>query len=151
MQQPNTVKHTALLWVLAVAAGMVETALAVTDIVRESGLDAGVWMNLGVRSVIYIGALVLVANFAAGRRWARASLVVLLSVIGLAAMVVPAAMELADGASFTTAVGGDGEFATAFVAVRLAHIAAVIAATALMFTAPANRYFAKRSPELAAA
>jgi hypothetical protein len=151
MQKPTNVKHAALVWIIAVAAGVVETALAVTDIARESGLDAGVWMNIGMRSVIYIGALVLIANFAKGRRWARASLVVLLSVIGLAAMVVPAAMELANGESFMTAVGGDGEFATAFVIVRLAHIAAVLAATALMFFTPANRYFAKRAPRLAAA
>ncbi|MCD0442577.1 hypothetical protein LO763_02925 [Glycomyces sp. A-F 0318] len=151
MQQPTHVKYTALLWIVAVAAGVVETALAVTDIARESGLDAGVWMNLGMRSVVYVGALILIANFAKGRRWARVSLVVLLSVIGLAAMVVPAAMELANGEPFMSAVGGDGSFATAFVVVRLAHIAAVLAATALMFSAPANRYFAERAPRPVAA
>jgi hypothetical protein len=151
MKKPEPVKYSVLLWVAAVAAGVVETALAVADIARESGLDAGVWMNLGMRSVVYLGALVLIVHFSRGRRWARAGLAVLLSVIGMAAMVVPAAMELANGESFTASVGGDGEFAAAFLVVRLAHIAAVILATGLMFSGPANRYFAKREPQPAAA
>lgn len=149
MEKPETVKHAALLWTTAIAAGMIETVLAVSAIARDSGLDAGVWTNVGVRSVIYIGSLVLVANFAGGRRWARGSLTVLLSVIGLAAMVVPAAMQLRDGASLVAAVGGDGDFAIAFFVVRLVHIAAVLLATGLMFSPSANRFF--RRPELVAA
>ncbi|MEU6859658.1 hypothetical protein AB0B28_12395 [Glycomyces sp. NPDC046736] len=145
MKTPETVKHAALLWVLAVVAGMFETLLAVTEIASESGLDTGTWINLGVRSVIYIGALVLVALFAGGRRWARAALAVLLSVIGLAAMVVPSAMGIYDGESLIEAVGGDGRFAMAFFVTRLAHIAAVLLATALMFSRPANRHFARQA------
>jgi hypothetical protein len=145
MEQPETVKHAALLWATAVLAGIIETVLAVSEIARDSGLDAGVWMNVGVRSFIYIGAFVLVVHLVRGRRWARASLGVLLSVVGLAAMVVPAATQMADGASLIPAVGGDGDFAIAFFVVRLAHIAAVILATALMFSPSANRYF--RKPE----
>ncbi|WP_026930922.1 hypothetical protein [Glycomyces tenuis] len=140
-----------LLWATAVTAGVIETVLAVADIARESGLDTGVWMNIGLRSLVYVGALVLIVNFSRGRRWARMSLVALLSVIGMAAMAVPAAMELATGESFLTAVGGDGEFTMAFAIVRLTHIATVALATALMFSASANRYFAKRGDRLAAA
>jgi hypothetical protein len=145
MEQPESVKHAALLWTTAVLAGIIETVLAVSEIARESSLDAGVWMNVGVRSAVFIGAFVLVAHLVRGRRWARASLAVLLSVIGLASMVVPSAMQMVDGASLIPAVGGDGDFAIAFFVVRVAHIAAVVLATALMFSPSANRYF--RKPE----
>ena len=149
MEKPETVKHAALLWTTAVAAGIVETVLAVSEIAMASGIDGGVWMNVGLRSVVYIGALVLVAFFTRGKRWARVSLAVLLSVIGLASMVVPAAAQIGDGDSFLVAFGGDGEFAIAFMVVRLLHIAAVATATIVMFSPSANRYFSK--PELVTA
>lgn len=146
MEQPETVKNATLLWATAIVAGMVETVLAVSEIARESGLDAGVWMNVGVRSIIYIGAFVLVGFFARGHRWARIGLALLLSVVGLGAMVVPSAMQLADGESLIAAVGGDGEFAIAFFVTRLAHITAVLLATGLMFSPGANAYFRKPQP-----
>ncbi|MEV3935030.1 hypothetical protein AB0K52_03470 [Glycomyces sp. NPDC049804] len=145
MEQPETVKHAALLWATAIVAGIVETVLAVSEIAREAGIDAGVWMNIGVRSVVYIGAFVLVGFFARGRRWARIGLALLLSVVGLAAMVVPSAMQLADGESLIAAVGGDGDAAIAFFVVRLLHITAVLLATGLMFSASANAHF--RAPQ----
>ncbi|HEX2143398.1 MAG TPA: hypothetical protein VHG10_02705 [Glycomyces sp.] len=146
MEKPETVTHAALLWTTAVLAGVIETVLAVSEFARDSELDAGVWMNVGVRSVIYIGAFVLIAFYARGRRWARASLAVLLSVIGLGAMVVPAVSQLADGVAFVPAVGEDGDFAIAFFVVRLLHIAAVLLATGLMFSRSANAYFRKPQP-----
>lgn len=100
-----------------------------------------------MRSFVYIGALVLVAFFLRGRRWARLSLAVLLSAIGLASMAVPAAMELSDGAALIPAFGGDGDFAIAFFVVRVGHITAVLLATALMFSGSANRYFRKPAPQ----
>lgn len=145
MEQPETVKHAALMWATAITAGMVETVLAVSEIARDSGLDAGVWMNVGVRSLVYLGAFVLVGFFARGRNWARISLTLLLSVVGLGAMVVPSAMHLADGDSLIAAVGGDGEYALAFFVVRLLHIAAVLLATGLMFSPPANAHFRGRA------
>ncbi|MFG3339121.1 hypothetical protein [Glycomyces sp. NPDC048151] len=146
MDTPETVKNAVLLWATAIVAGIVETVLAVSEIARESGIDAGVWMNIGVRSVVYVGAFVLVGFFARGRRWARVGLAVLLSVVGLAAMVVPSAMQLADGESLIAAVGGNGDAAVAFFVVRLLHITAVLLATGLMFSSGANAYFRKPQP-----
>jgi hypothetical protein len=146
MEQPETVKNATLLWATAITAGIVETVLAVSEIARDSTLDSGVWMNIGVRSAVFLGAFVLVGFFARGRRWARVSLALLLSVVGLAAMVVPSAMQLADGDTLIGAVGGDGDFAIAFFVVRLLHIAAVLLATGLMFSPGANTYFRKPEP-----
>ncbi len=67
----------------------------------------------------------------------------LLSVVGLAAMVVPSAMQIYDGDSLIAGVGGDGDFAIAFFVVRALHITAVLLATGLMFSRPANAYFRK--------
>jgi len=147
MEQPETVKNAALLWATAVAAGVIETVLAVSAIAKDTGLDAGVWMNVGLRSVVYIGAAVLIVNLTRGRRWARVGLAVLLSVFGLASMVVPAAAELREGETLIAAFGGEGDFAIAFFVVRALHITAVLIATGLMFAPSANRYFAKRQPK----
>ena len=146
MEKPESVKHAVLLWTTAVAAGVIETALAVSEVAKDSGIDSGVWTNVAIRSSIYIGALVLVGCFAAGRRWARIALAALLSVIGLVSLVVEPVRLLADGASFIAAFGGDGEFAIAFFVVRMLHIAAVLLATALMFSRSANAYFRKPQP-----
>jgi hypothetical protein len=146
MEQPETVKNATLLWITAITAGILETVLAVSEIALESGIDSGVWTNLGVRSAIYIGAFVLVALFARGHRWPRVALAVLLSIIGLGAMVVPSAMQIADGESLIEAVGGDGRFALVFFVVRMLHVAAVLLATALMFSRSANAYFRKPEP-----
>ena len=145
MDKPGTVKWAALLWAAAVGAGVIETALAVSEIATEGGLDAGVWINVVLRSIVYTGAALLILAFSQGRRWARTGLAVLLSVIGLAAMVVPSAMLLADGETFADAFGSGGSLGTAFLVVRMAHIAAVLGATALMFAPSANAHF-KRVP-----
>ncbi|WP_026922847.1 hypothetical protein [Glycomyces arizonensis] len=147
MNESATVKWSALLWAVAVAAGVTETSLAVTEIAIDGALEAGVWANIGLRALVYTGAALLILAFSQGRRWARTSLVILLSVIGLASMVVSAAAAMAGGESFTQAFGSDGDLSGAFLAVRLTHIAAVLAATALMFTPSANRHFRKREPE----
>ncbi|SDE51196.1 hypothetical protein [Glycomyces harbinensis] len=150
MEKPETIKHAALLWVVAILAGVIETVLAVSAVAKESGIDGDVWMNVGMRSAIYIGAFVLVAFFASGRRWARWSLALLLSVIGLVSLVIEPIRFLAEGESFIAAFGGDSEFAIAFFVTRMTHIAAVLLATVLMFAPSANRYFGKRAEPIAA-
>lgn len=146
MNTPHTVRWSARLWSLAVAAGVAETGLAVTELAAAGGLTGGVWINLAVRALVYIGAAALVIAFAKGRRWARATLVGLLSVLGMAAMVVPSVLLMVGGAGFVESFGSDGELAAAFLSVRMAHIAAVVAATVLMFTATANHYFRAQRP-----
>lgn len=148
MKPPVNVKAAVVCWALAIAAGVTETGLAVTELFMDDAIDAGVWANVGFRAIVFTVAALLVVFFALGRRWARTSLTVLLSVIGLAAMVVPAAMELAAGEDFADAFGSGGELGDSFLVVRLLHIATVIAATALMFTPAANAFFA-RDPERA--
>ena len=70
------------------------------------------------------------------------SLTVLLTVIGLAALLGPAAMAPLGGQTFAEAFSDGGQLGWAFIVVRLAHIACVMVASVLMFTPCANAYFA---------
>ncbi|RRR97319.1 hypothetical protein [Glycomyces terrestris] len=150
MQKPHSVTNAALLWTTAVAAGVVEAVFVVSEIRQESGIDAGTWTALGVRGAIYVGVLVLIGIFASGRRWARWALAGLLSVVGLASLVVEPARLLMDGTPFLEAFGGDGELMMGVFVARMLHIAAVLAATAVMFSPSANAYFRKPALQPAA-
>lgn len=130
-----------LLWSTAVAAGVTETGLAVTEMVLEGGFEAGLWVAIGLRALVYTGAALLILALSQGHRLARLSLFVLLSVIGMAAMAVPSALLMAEGASFVEAFGSDGDLAVPFLSVRVLHIVAVVGATVLMFLPSANAHF----------
>lgn len=140
---PGTVQWATAAWAAAVAAGVVESVLAVAHAAEQGPLGPDIWAGAGVRFVVYATASVLIVHLSRGRRWARTSLTVLLTVIGLASLVVPAALAVADGQTMAQALSDGGSLGTAFVAVRGAHIAFVLVASVLMFTATANRYFAR--------
>lgn len=126
------------------AAGIAESVLAVTHAVQQNQFGPNLWADVGLRLVVYSVALALTVRLARGRRWARTALTVLLTGIGLVSLVVPAAVSLLDGQSFAQALSGEtGRIAWAFVAVRLLHIAAVVAASVAMYTPSANRHFAR--------
>ncbi|WP_438388668.1 hypothetical protein [Actinopolyspora saharensis] len=142
MDIPANVRRAAILWALAVAAGVFESILAVSRAVHAGELGPGVWIGTAVRLVVYALATVLVVSLWRGRRWARVALTILLSVIGLASLVVPAAVAMVNGQTFVRAFSGGGTWGWMFLVVRLTHIACVVGATVLMFTRSANRYFA---------
>lgn len=143
-ESPRALRTAVTLWAIAVAAGVVETLLVVVPVLTAGETDAGLWLNVGLRGVVYLAASLLVISFARGRRWSRIALTGLLGIVGLASMVVPAAQEITAGQTFLQAFGGDGSLAVAFLVVRLTHIASVIVATALMFTPSVNGYLARK-------
>ncbi|NYH77610.1 glucan phosphoethanolaminetransferase (alkaline phosphatase superfamily) [Actinopolyspora biskrensis] len=142
MDIPANVRRAVIIWAVAVAAGVFESVLAVIQAVHAGALGSGVWVGIAVRLVVYTLATALITNFRKGRRWARAALTVLLSIIGLASLIVPAAIAMVNGQTFVRAFSDGGTWGWIFLAVRLTHIACVVSATALMFTRSANRYFA---------
>ena len=139
---PNTVRWAAITWAGAVAAGAIESILALSRAASAGPLVPSIWAGIGVRFVIYTLATTLIVNFWRGRRWARGALTVLLTVIGLASLVVPAVLAMLDGQTFLQALSDGGALGWAFVLVRLTHIACVVSASILMFTTSSNRYFA---------
>lgn len=142
MDIPSSVRRAAIIWAVAVAAGVIESILAVVQAVNAGALGPNMWGGIAVRLVVYTLATALIANLWNGRRWARAALTVLLSIIGLASLIGPAAIAVASGQTFVQAFSGGGTWSWTFLAVRLTHIACVVSATVLMFTPSANHYFA---------
>ncbi|MFJ9387518.1 hypothetical protein ACIRON_01770 [Nocardioides sp. NPDC101246] len=139
---PHTIKLASIAWAGAVAAGVIESVLAVTRILGEGAMEPGDWLGLGIRVAVYAVAAALIAGLVRGSRAARLALTGLLSVVGLASLVVPAALEIAGGSSVTAALGSDGGLlGTVFVAVRVIHVLLVIVATVAMYTPTANAYF----------
>lgn len=134
MTIPVSVRVAAVLWFAAVGAGLLESALAVA---RAGSFDSGLWTQIGVRVVLYTLAALLVDQFRRGRRWSRLALTVLLTVVGLGSLVVPMALAALRGEPATS--GG-----ALFTAVRAMHISCVVAASVLMFSPSANRYFGER-------
>lgn len=146
----RNVRAAVALWIVAVTAGVVESVLAVVRAMQEDAFGGGDWANVGIRIVVYSAALLMIARFAAGRRWARVGLTVLLTVLGLASLVVPAVLEMAAGQTFVQAFSDGGRLGLGFLTVRLAHIGCVVTASVLMYTPSANRWFGGRA-EIASA
>ncbi len=141
MDIPTSVRRAAIIWAVAVAAGVIESILAVIQAVNAGALGPNMWVGIAVRLVVYMLATALITNLWNGRRWARAALTILLSIIGLASLIVPALIAMVSGQTFVQAFSGGGTWGWIFLAVRLTHIACVVGATVLMFTRSANRYF----------
>lgn len=120
-------------WLVAIGAGVFETVLVVATGTGPAG--AALWVGVGVRLAVFAAALVLVAALMRGSRAARWALTVLLGVVGLASLAVPAVTAMADGAGFLDAFRDGGRLPLAFGISRIAHVAAVAAATALMWRA----------------
>ena len=117
------------LWSLAVAAGIIETIIAVTSIIQAGAVGLGLAANVGLRTLVFATAALLIVQYAKGKNWARFALAVLLGGIGLASMAIPTALGMLDGASFVQAAAGD--LGSTFVVVRVIHLASVIVATVL--------------------
>jgi len=145
MIAPPNVRRATTAWAVAVAAGVVESVLAIEHAAGEGLIGPDVWTQVGVRVVVYALATVLVVNFSRGRRWARTALTVLLTLVGLTTLLVPVALELIAGQRPVQAFNDGGQLGWPFVVVRLTHIACVVTASVLMFTTSANAYFTTRS------
>jgi hypothetical protein len=138
---PPAVRAAFLLWLVAIGAGVFETALIVATGSAGDGEAAGVIL----RGVVFAAAAVAALRMRAGRRWARIALTVGLGVFGVLSLVVGPIEWLVDGNSLAGAVRRTDAAGWLFAASRTVHVVAVLAAVAAMFRPTANRYF--RRPE----
>ena len=134
---PREVQASFLLWLIAVGAGVVETVIRVVGSLAGGPGSSG----LLVRVIVYTVAVYVISQMRLGKRWARITLAVLLGGIGTLSLVIDPISWLAVGNSLGE-VFTQADLLFVFVApIRTVHLAAVIAALALMFLPSANHYF----------
>ena len=134
---PTEVRASFLLWLTAVAAGVVETVIRV--IYSLSGEPAS--NGLLIRVVVYTVAVYVIFQMRSGKRWARLTLAVLLGGIGTLSLVVDPISWLAAGHSLGEVFARADLLFVLVAPIRAVHLAAVVAALVFMFLPAANSYF----------
>lgn len=137
---PRSVRWSVRSWFIAVAAGVIETAI---HVLTSEDYDAAV--QLPVRVVVYVLVVALLLQLVRGSNWARIVLTVVLGGLGLFSL-------LAEPISWGVAGGSPGAFLAAadaptlaVIGIRTVHVLAVVVALALMYQTSANRYFRSES------
>ena len=135
---PRSVRWSVRCWFAAVAAGAVETAIwALTSQEYHAAVQ------LPVRATVYLVATALIIQLGRGRGWARFVLTVLLGGVGLLSLLAEPFSWWAAGGSTAEFLAGADSAMLAVVAVRIAHVAAVLTALVLMYRPTANVFFGR--------
>jgi len=142
---PTQLQASYRLWLLAIAAGLLETALAVIDATSGNpGSAAEIAVGVAVRLLAFTGLGYLATRLRQGKRWARVALAVLYGGFGTLSLVIGPVTWLAEGGSLADAVAAADLGSWLFAASRVVHVGAVIAALVLMFHPAANAYILAR-------
>ena len=144
---PKEVQASFLLWLTAVAAGVVETLIRVIYslfVSSGSGGEADV-TGMAIRVIVYIVAVYIIVQMRLGKRWARLSLAVLLGGIGILSLVVDPISWLAGGNSLSEVFKEADLLFFIIAPIRVIHLAAVVTALVFMFLPSANTYFRRAS------
>ncbi|MFF2110510.1 hypothetical protein CJ179_23150 [Rhodococcus sp. ACS1] len=141
---PQTVEHAFWLLGLALFAGVVEAIAHASTALENPDADvAGLAGQLAVRVLVYAAVLFVMTRFRSGRAWARGVLAISLGAFGVTSLVAEPIAWMTACDDPMSAVSGLTLDVAVIALARLTHLAAVIAALALMFRADANRYFAR--------
>jgi hypothetical protein len=146
---PKEVQASFLLWLSAVAAGVLETIIRVIDAfamgwASGSGGEmdvTGAISNVVIRVIVYTLVVYIITRMRLGKSWARLTLAVLLGGIGTISLVIDPISWLAGGNSLSEVFMEANVLFFLIAPIRSVHLAAVIAALALMFLPDANTYF----------
>jgi hypothetical protein len=146
---PKEVQASFLLWLTAVAAGVLETIIRVIHALpmgaaSGSGGEADVTgeiSNVVIRVIVYTLVVYIITRMRLGKRWARLTLAVLLGVIGTLSLVIDPISWLAGGNSLREVFTEVDLLFVLIAPIRAVHLAAVIAALVFMFLPAANTYF----------
>jgi hypothetical protein len=138
-----------LLWLTAVAAGVLETIIRIIDawamgLASGSGGETdvtGVISGVVIRMIVYTLVVYIITRMRLGKRWARITLAVLLGGIGTLSLVIDPISWLAGGNSLSDVFTEADLLILLIAPIRTIHLAAVIAALVLMFLPSANTYF----------
>jgi hypothetical protein len=146
---PKEVQASFLLWLTAVAAGVLETIIRVIDALAMgfasgSGGETdvtGVISGVVIRVIVYTLVVYIITRMRLGKRWARLTLAVLLGGIGTLSLVIDPILWLAGGNTLSEIITEANLLFFLIAPIRIVHLAAVIAALVLMFLPAANTYF----------
>jgi hypothetical protein len=146
---PKVVQASFLLWLTAVAAGVLETIIRIIDAsamgwISGSGGETdvtGVISGVVIRVIIYTLVVYIITRMRLGKSWARLTLAVLLGGIGTLSLVIDPISWLAGGNSLSEVFTQADLLFFLIAPIRIVHLAAVIAALVLMFLPSANTYF----------
>jgi hypothetical protein len=146
---PNAVQASFLLWLTAVAAGVLETIIRVIDELAMgwgSGNGGetdvtGVISGVVIRVIIYTLVVYIITRMRLGKRWARLTLAMLLGVIGALSLIIDPISWLAGGNSLSEVFTQADLLFFLIAPIRTVHLVAVIVALVLMFLPAANTYF----------
>lgn len=129
-----------MLWLLAVAAGVVETVVQVGLALGDDVSTSAVLGQIAVRAVIY-GALFVIIDryFRRGVRWSRYLLAGVLGTVGVVSLVTEPIGWLIDNGDFTT-IDWSVSFVT-IAALRAVHLTAVISAVYFTFHRDTAHWF----------
>jgi Na+/H+ antiporter NhaA len=142
---PKEVPASFLLWLTAVAAGVLETIIRVIyslsgDLAAGRGEEALV-TGVIIRAIVYIVVVYIIAQMRLGKRWARLALTILLGGIGTLSLVIDPISWLARDNSLRE-VFAEADLLFVFIApIRTVHLVAVLAALVFMYLPATNAYF----------
>ena len=138
---PRQLRASFWFWLVAVAAGLFETALVVIAArAGEVGSAAEMAVGATIRLLAFSGLVSLAAQLLKGRNWARIALAVLYGGFGTLSLVIGPVTSLAEGVSPADAIAAADFGSVLFAASRLVHLAAIIAALILMFHPATSAY-----------
>jgi hypothetical protein len=131
---PKEVQVSFLLWLTAVAAGVLETIIRVIDALlmgstSGSGGEAdvtGAISSVVIRVIVYTLVVYVITQMRLGRRWARLTLAVLLGVIGTLSLVIDPILWLAGGNPLREVFTGADLLFILIAPIRSVHLAASI-------------------------
>jgi hypothetical protein len=146
---PKEVQASFLLWLTAVAAGVLETIIRIIDALlvgsaSGSGGEADLISaisNVVIRVIVYTLVVYIITRMRLGKRWARVTLAVLLGAIGTLSLVIDPISWLAGGNSLHEVFTEANLLFFLIAPIRTIHLAVVIAALVIMFLPVANTYF----------
>jgi hypothetical protein len=141
-EEPQEIKTSAMLWLIAVAAGVFETGLTVLDAMSVGpGLSGAMLGGVLFRLAIFGTVGALLADLRLGRHRSRMTLALLAGGAGTLSLVIGPAQWLAAGHSPMEAVRAIDLISTLVAGSQVANLSAAIGATVLMFRPAANAYF----------
>jgi hypothetical protein len=142
---PREVQASFLLWLTAVAAGVLETIVRIIYSLSLGGGGEADITGVIIRVIVYTVAVYIIFQMRLRKRWARLALTVLLGGIGTLSLVIDPLSWLAAGNSLREIFTEADLLFFIIAPIRTIHLAAVLAALVFMFLPGANNYFRRAS------